>query len=63
MNHFTEALGLSRYTLYMQNYGGPVDFEWHWSIRNASKRSLFRTRSRITKAADQIAQLVRDFVK
>jgi pimeloyl-ACP methyl ester carboxylesterase len=26
MNHFTEALGLSRYTLYMQDYGGPVGF-------------------------------------
>src|SRR5437879_5540223 len=24
MNHFTEALGLSRFTLYMQDYGGPV---------------------------------------
>jgi len=24
MNHFTEALGLSHYTLYMQDYGGPV---------------------------------------
>src|SRR5256885_3270253 len=24
MNHFAEALGLSRYTLYMQDYGGPV---------------------------------------
>jgi pimeloyl-ACP methyl ester carboxylesterase len=24
MNHFTEALGLSRYTLYLQDYGGPV---------------------------------------
>jgi pimeloyl-ACP methyl ester carboxylesterase len=24
MNHFTEALGLSRYALYMQDYGGPV---------------------------------------
>ena len=24
MNHFTKALGLSRYTLYMQDYGGPV---------------------------------------
>src|SRR5256885_15033040 len=23
MNHFAEALGLSRYTLYMQDYGGP----------------------------------------
>src|SRR6266545_5595199 len=26
MNHFTEALGLTRCTLYMQDYGGPVGF-------------------------------------
>ena len=26
MNHFTETVGLSRYTLYMQDYGGPVGF-------------------------------------
>jgi pimeloyl-ACP methyl ester carboxylesterase len=26
MEHFTEALGLGRYTLYMQDYGGPVGF-------------------------------------
>jgi pimeloyl-ACP methyl ester carboxylesterase len=26
VNHFTKALGLSRYTLYMQDYGGPVGF-------------------------------------
>jgi pimeloyl-ACP methyl ester carboxylesterase len=26
MNHFIEALGFSRYTLYMQDYGGPVGF-------------------------------------
>jgi pimeloyl-ACP methyl ester carboxylesterase len=26
MNHFTETLGLARYTLYMQDYGGPVGF-------------------------------------
>lgn len=26
MNHFTETLGLSRFTLYMQDYGGPVGF-------------------------------------
>src|SRR5580700_516629 len=26
MNHFTEALGFLRYTLYMQDYGGPVGF-------------------------------------
>ena len=26
MNHFTDALGLSRYTLYVHDYGGPVGF-------------------------------------
>jgi len=26
MCHFTDAIGLSRYTLYMQDYGGPVGF-------------------------------------
>ncbi|GLV60287.1 alpha/beta hydrolase [Dictyobacter sp. S3.2.2.5] len=26
MEHFTEALGLDKYTLYMQDYGGPVGF-------------------------------------
>src|SRR5262245_33758184 len=26
MHHFTAALGLSRYTLYLQDYGGPVGF-------------------------------------
>ena len=26
MDHFTEALGLARYNLYMQDYGGPVGF-------------------------------------
>src|ERR1700685_449151 len=26
VTHFTEAFGLSRYTLYMQDYGGPVGF-------------------------------------
>jgi pimeloyl-ACP methyl ester carboxylesterase len=26
MNHFTESLGISRYTLYLHDYGGPVGF-------------------------------------
>src|SRR4029077_11328603 len=26
MNHFTEGLGIARYTVYMQDYGGPVGF-------------------------------------
>jgi len=28
MNHFTESIALHRYTLYMQDYGGPVVFAW-----------------------------------
>ena len=42
MNHFTEALGLSRYTLYMQDYGGPVGFRMalaHPGARRSSHRS------------------------
>ena len=26
IDHFTDAIGLARYTLYMQDYGGPVGF-------------------------------------
>ena len=26
MQHFTEALNLTKYTLYMQDYGGPIGF-------------------------------------
>src|SRR5665213_2161689 len=28
MNHFTEAMKLARYTLYMQDYGAPWAFAW-----------------------------------
>jgi pimeloyl-ACP methyl ester carboxylesterase len=28
MNHFTDALGLSRFALYTQDYGGPSVFVW-----------------------------------
>ena len=53
MNHFTEALGLSRYTLYMQDYGGPVGFRMalvasgtrrsaHCSGRGGAQRRLGR---------------------
>ncbi len=44
MSHFTESLGLSRYTLYMQDYGGPVAFAWRWRIRTGSRRSSSRMR-------------------
>jgi pimeloyl-ACP methyl ester carboxylesterase len=30
MNHFTEALKLSRFALYMQDYGARLVFAWHW---------------------------------
>jgi pimeloyl-ACP methyl ester carboxylesterase len=38
MDHFTEALNLTRYTLYMQDYGGPVGFRMALAHRSASKR-------------------------
>ena len=44
MNHFTEALGLSHFTLYMQDYGGPVGFRMIWLTRIESKLSSSRTR-------------------
>jgi len=31
MNDFTQTLGLSHYTLYMQDYGGPVGFRMAWA--------------------------------
>ncbi len=44
LNHFTEALGLSRYTLYMQDYGGgPWASAWPWPIRTGSRLSSSRT--------------------
>ena len=47
MNHFTEAVGLSRYTLYMQDYGGPVGFRMALvhpdRTRPSSSRTLWRT--------------------
>ena len=30
MEHFAQTLGLSHYTLYMQDYGGPVGFRMVW---------------------------------
>jgi hypothetical protein len=53
MNHFTEALGLSPYTLYMQDYGGPVG---SWPIRTGLKLSSSRTRWRTTKAWERIGR-------
>jgi pimeloyl-ACP methyl ester carboxylesterase len=47
MEHFTEALGLSRFSLYMQDYGGPVGFRM---ILAHPERVECRLRSRTTKA-------------
>ena len=41
--HFTEALGLSQYTLYMQDYGGPVGFRMALGAPGA-RRSSHRSR-------------------
>jgi hypothetical protein len=38
MNHFTEALGLPRYTLYMHHYGGPVGFRMALALQTGSRR-------------------------
>jgi pimeloyl-ACP methyl ester carboxylesterase len=34
MDDFTQALGLSHYTLYMQDYVGRLAFAWCWLIRS-----------------------------
>jgi alpha/beta hydrolase fold len=62
-NHFTEALGLSHYTLYMQDYGGPVGFRMHLRTRTASKPSSFRMRSRTTKVWARIGKRDASFGK
>jgi pimeloyl-ACP methyl ester carboxylesterase len=56
VNHFTEALGLSRYTLYMQDYGGPWVFAWPWPVRTGSRLSSSRTLWRTTKAWGRIGR-------
>jgi pimeloyl-ACP methyl ester carboxylesterase len=44
IERFTEALGLERYSLYMQDYGGPIGLRLARRIRSASSRSSYRTR-------------------
>ena len=50
MNHFTEALGLARYTQYKQDYGGPVGLRMALATRTGSRPSSSRTPWRTTKA-------------
>jgi len=56
MNHFTEALGLSRYTLYLQDYGGPVGFRVALAIRTASMLSSSKMLWRIIQAWGRIGR-------
>jgi pimeloyl-ACP methyl ester carboxylesterase len=56
-NHLTEALGLSHYTLYMQDYGGPVGFRMVLAHPDRIESlSSFRTLSRTMKAWERIGK-------
>jgi pimeloyl-ACP methyl ester carboxylesterase len=50
MTNFTEALGLSRYTLYMQDYGGPVGFRMTLAQPDRVEALIVQTLSPMTKA-------------
>ena len=50
MNNFTQAMGLSHYTLYMQDYGGSVGFRMDWRIPSGCRPSSSRMRWLTTRA-------------
>src|SRR5271169_1291283 len=54
MNHLTEALGLSRYTLYMQDYGGPVGFRMALAHPDRIEALIVQDAVRTTKAWGRI---------
>ena len=56
MNHFTEALGLSRYTLYMQDYGGPVGFRMALAHPERIEALIVQDAVRTTKAWARIGK-------
>jgi hypothetical protein len=56
MNHFAEALGLARYTLYMQDYGGPSVFAWLSPIQTGSRLLSCRTLWHTMKAWRKIGR-------
>jgi hypothetical protein len=70
MNHFTEALGLPRYTLYMQDYGGPVGFRMALAHPDRIEALIVQNgvyvidagHFALDTAADEIAALVRGFL-
>ena len=61
MNRFTEGWRISHYTLYMQDYGGPVGFRMPWLTPTESRRSSSRTLLPTTKAWERIGKLGETF--
>jgi pimeloyl-ACP methyl ester carboxylesterase len=55
--NFTEALGLSRYTLYMQDYGGPVGFRMASAHPDRIDALMVQDAWRTTKAWERIGRL------
>jgi pimeloyl-ACP methyl ester carboxylesterase len=56
MNHFTEALGLTRYTLYMQDYGSPVGFRMILAHPERAEALIVQDAVAQTKAWAQIGR-------
>ena len=56
MDGFTQALGLSHYTLYMQDYGGPVGFRMALAHPERVQALSSRMRSLTTKALGRTGQ-------
>jgi pimeloyl-ACP methyl ester carboxylesterase len=63
MNHFTESLGLSRYTLYMQDYGGPVGFRMALAHPDRVDAIIVQDASHITKGSARIGRHAANFGK
>ena len=57
MTRFTEALSLYRYTLYMQDYGGPVGFRMALAHPERIEALIVRTLSHTTKDWEPIGRL------
>jgi len=56
MENFAQTLGLSRYTLYMQDYGGPVGFRMVLAHPEAARGLIVQDRWRTTKGWESTGQ-------
>src|SRR5262249_16305999 len=56
IDDFTQAVGLSHSTPYVQDCVGRLAFAWHWRTRSGSRPSSSRTRSLTTKASERSGQ-------